>query len=178
MLYRVLLLLIALISHQAFADSEDFKPFVGFDTGFKRLKIKEGDCTLRHKQPHLSFYTGIKLTPYVGVEGGGHITNRKSSSIARTDSRGLHLTILGYYPFVKGMNLLAGIGVSHVTTTIQNGYIIEMQKALPRLLFGIEVPVIDKLNLRVSSAWNSYFNKQDIQHRSTMLYNLGFLYYY
>jgi hypothetical protein len=158
------------------------KPFMGIESGLKSLKFNDlktnANLGTKRHQPHFTFSTGVLVGENVGIEIGAHLTNKKQRGSYRIDSKGLHASLLGICPIIDSVNLIGGIGASHMTSTIENGFIVEVQKVLPRVMGGIEFRPVPTLGVRASTVWHNKFRRDSIRQGCALMYNLGLYYYF
>src|ERR1700688_2275574 len=116
-------------------------PYVGAEIHVRDITMKGSyKDAFAKRAPAANFYIGHKLTNYVGIELGGHLTMTQKDS-NKTAIRGFHGTFVVKYPLSKGSywNLLGGLGLTHLKhTTHLSAKRIVLSRAAPRVIVGLE----------------------------------------
>lgn len=159
-------------------DKDSISPFMGIELGYSRLNVKDECHDIKNMHPTLAVNYGVLFNQYLGLEVGGHITKKKAKGDNKVDSRSLHAGFNLYMPILEYTHLVAGVGLGHITTYIQNGYVVKLQKVAPRIMFGPEFELTENLGLRLNTVWMPSFKKGQTKHEQTHIYKLAMVWYY
>ena len=155
-----------------------FTPYLGVEGAYRAMNFKEkyGRSEFKHNIHGVNGFLGAKLDKFA-VEVGGHITPWVGTELREHKLHGLFASVLGFIPVTESVELLGGVGVSHVTFTFVRPEGIlgdnppkymdtsdDVKDALkiartsfsnftPRVVAGVQCKLVDNIHTRFSGSF-------------------------
>lgn len=92
------------------------EPYLGVEANYRSMNFKEnyGRTDFEGGLMGASGFVGARVGD-IALEAGGHITPWSSKSLHEHKISGLFLNVLAFYPIMTNLELVGGLGISHLT---------------------------------------------------------------
>ena len=145
------------------ASAPEYLRYMGVDAGRTLSKTVhfdgDSDKEIRHKPEYVGVYNGYRIGQHAAFEFGAFssraLNTSRSHRIGQTHIDGLHMGFVFFLPVTNRFEALPGMGVAQVVTRVRTPEVFIKEKGIvPRLMFGAQFKITDRLRLRGSFAWH------------------------